>query len=113
MAQLKHPRHQRSLTALSVKHGEEALLLPDMLAKGIVKQAGRCCGRSAIAIVDRHFGRATCRPFATAQVELTGGIVAGMAGHALFSKDRLNVPAVGNSGGNGRTLRRGVNLEAA
>ncbi|MCY1249350.1 hypothetical protein D9M72_628750 [compost metagenome] len=97
MAKLQHPRHQCGLTALGIEHRIEALLLPGLFAGGVIEQSGRCNRLAAVTVVDRNFGCATCRALTAAQVELTGGVIAGVAGHALFSKDRLNVAAVGDN----------------
>ncbi|MNK86742.1 hypothetical protein D3C87_1066600 [compost metagenome] len=94
VAKLQHPRHQCSLAALGIEHRIKALLLPGLFAGGVIEQSGRCNRLAAVTVVDRDFGCATCRALTAAQVELTGGVIAGVAGHALFSEDRLNVTAV-------------------
>ncbi|MNC24449.1 hypothetical protein D3C75_725040 [compost metagenome] len=95
--QLEHARHQRGLAALVVEHRVEALLAPFALAVGVVEQprGGHCL--AALALVHRYLGGSAHRAFGAFQLQLAGGVVAGVAGHALLGEDRLNVPGVGNS----------------
>ncbi|MNE26059.1 hypothetical protein D3C80_1194100 [compost metagenome] len=97
VAKLQHPRHQCGLVALGIEHRIEALLLPGLFAGGVIEQSGRCNRLAAVTVIDRDFRRAPHRALTAAQVELTGGVIAGVAGHALFSEDRLNVAAVGDN----------------
>ncbi|MNP12776.1 hypothetical protein D3C76_1050270 [compost metagenome] len=97
--QFQHARHQCGLASLGVEHRIEAFLLPGALAERVKEQPARRDRLAAIAVIHRDFRRATGRALPAAQVELTGGVVAGVAGHALFSEDRLDVATVGNAGG--------------
>jgi len=96
--QLQHARHQCRLTALSIEHRIEAFLLPGTFAEGVVKQSGSRRRFSALAVVDRHLACATAHPFATAQIELTSGVVARMASNALLSEYRLDIAAIRDRG---------------
>ena len=98
MPQLKHARHQRGLTALGIEHGIETHALPRLRARGVIEQAGRVSGLAPLAVVHRQFARTAGCAFATAQIQLTGGVVAGVAGHAFFREDRLNVASKGDRG---------------
>ncbi len=94
--QLEHARHQRGLAALVVEHRVEALLAPLALAMGVVEQprGGHCL--AALALVHGNLGGAAHGAFGAFQLQLAGGVVAGVAGHAFLGEDRLNVPGVGN-----------------
>src|SRR5690606_9700417 len=94
VAEFKHPRHQRSLTALGIEYRIEVFLLPGALAEGVVKQARGRCRLGAFAVIYRHLARATGGAFATAEIELTGRVIARMAGYALLGEDRLDISAV-------------------
>ncbi|MNP27312.1 hypothetical protein D3C76_1202110 [compost metagenome] len=105
VTQFKHARHQCSLAALGVEHRIEAFMLPGALAKRVIEQTARRDRLAAFTVIHRDFRRAAGCTLCAAQVELTGRIVAGVAGHALFGEDRLDVATVGNASGDGRTLR--------
>ncbi|MNF84617.1 hypothetical protein D3C84_669870 [compost metagenome] len=109
VTQLKHARHQGRLIALGVEHRVKAHFLPGLLAARVIEQSSRCHGLAAITVIHRDFGRTARRTFATAEVELAGCIIAGMAGYTLFGEDRLDVAGVGNrrrtARGYPRTLR--------
>ncbi|MNQ79022.1 hypothetical protein D3C85_939510 [compost metagenome] len=94
--QFQHARHQPGLAALSIEYRIEVLALPGGLAKRVIVQAGRVRRLAAITGVDRRLARPPCRALATAQIELTGGVVAGMARHAFFREDRLDIAGIGD-----------------
>ncbi|MNR03550.1 hypothetical protein D3C85_1194470 [compost metagenome] len=97
MPQLEHARHQRGLAALVVEYRVKALALPGLHAVGVVEQPRRRHRRAAVALVHRHFRSAPRGTLGTAQVQLAGRVVAGVAGHALLGEDRLDVPGIRNS----------------
>ena len=102
--QLQHARHQGRLRALGVEHRVKTLVAPFSGAAGIVEDPRGGHGIDAITFVYRHLAGTPGRALRTAQVQLAGGVVAGMAGHAFFGKDRLYVPGIGNSRANQRGL---------
>ncbi|MCY1428064.1 hypothetical protein D9M71_439350 [compost metagenome] len=95
--QLQHARHQRGLAALVVEHRVETLVAPLALAVGVVEQPRGGHRLAPLALVHRDLAGPAYRAFRAFQLELAGGVVAGVAGHALLGEDRLNVPGVGNS----------------
>ena len=94
-AQFQHPRHQRRLSGRPLQHRIKALAPPGGLALGIEKQSRGFLRLGAGAVVQRGLVRAALDPFATAQIELAGRVIAGVAGHALGGEDRLDIPLIG------------------
>ena len=94
--QLQHARHQRSLAALGVQHRIEALLLPRLLTECVIKQPRSWRGLAALAVIHRHFACPACGALGAPEVELAGGVVAGVAGHAFLGEDRLDIAGIGN-----------------
>ena len=64
----------------------------------IVKASGRLRLGTRAVIHQLLAGAAQCA-FTTAQIELAGCVVAGMAGHALLREDRLHLIDIGNGSG--------------
>ncbi|MCY1408466.1 hypothetical protein D9M71_237860 [compost metagenome] len=100
----EHARHQRGLAALGIQYRVKTFAAPTRSAVGIKEQPRRRLGDAAAAVVHRHFRGAPCGPLGTAQVELAGGIVAGVAGHAFLGEDGLDIPDIGDRGGCKRGL---------
>ena len=102
--QLQHARHQGRLRTLGVEHRVKAFVTPLVRAAGIVKNPRRRDGIDAVALVHRHFACPPGGALRAPQVQLTGRVVTGVAGNAFFSKDRLDIPSVGNKRANQRGL---------
>ncbi len=93
--QLEHARHQRRLAALGVEHRKEIFASPGRLAMGVEIQSRSRLGLDTGTIVHRRLVRAAKRALGTAQVQLAGRVVAGMAGDALGIEDGLDVAPIG------------------
>ncbi|MNO85176.1 hypothetical protein D3C76_765410 [compost metagenome] len=102
VAQVDHPRHQRRLAVAAIEHRPELLAPPGIGAMGIEEQAGGFLRPGSRAVIYRQLVRSALGAFGSAQVELAGGVVAGMAGHALVGEDRLHILAIGDFASRGR-----------
>ena len=70
-----------------VEHGEKALLPPLGIAAGIEAEAGRRVGQQPVGVDLCRIGAARDARVA-GQVELAGGVIAGMTGHAALVEQR-------------------------
>ena len=104
MPQLQHAGHQGCLSALGVEYRVKALVAPFIGAAGIVENPRWCHGIHPVALVDRYLAGTAGRALCTAEVELAGRIIAGVAGNAFFGEDRLDIPRIGNSRADQRGL---------
>ena len=95
-AQLQHAFDQCCLAVLVIEHRMKVTLTPGRLALCVQIKSGSRLRLAARAIVDRLFAGTAQDAFTTAEIELAGRVVAGVAGYALVGEDRLNIVDIGN-----------------